>query len=299
MAHTAWRGRSLVGVQLLVATSNGTDGIPGRDVTRLAADESGQVWAIVDGKEIWRRPAAGDWALVASWDGPALNCLSSEGPQLIVGTVGAHVLRLLDSTLVEDESFDDLPERRTWYTPWGGPPDTRSVATSGETALVNIHVGGVARSNGGGPWTALVDIDVDVHQIAVGPDGSLLVATGAAGFGRSADGGQTWRFDHDGLHASYCRAVAVSGDQVLLSASTGPGRTRGAIYRRPLGASGEWERVTDLVSGNIDTFWLAGFSDGAAAYLTQDGGVWRSADAGGSWDRIDKVAGTPRAAVFV
>jgi hypothetical protein len=243
----------------------------------LAADASGAVWAIVDGKEIWRR--AGEWSSVAAWDGSALTCLSAGGPQPLAGTVGAHVLHLVDGTLLVDEAFDELPERKTWYE------------------LVNIHVGGVARRDRGGPWGALVDIDVDVHQVMLAPDGSIVVATGAVGFGRSADGGQTWRWDHDGLHGSYCRAVAVAGDQVLLTASTGPGRTRGAVYRRALGAEGPWQRVTDLVSGNIDTFWLTARQD-AAAFVAPDGEVWRSGDAGATWERADKVAGSPRAVIL-
>jgi hypothetical protein len=284
-------------MQALVATSEGTRGIKGRDVTGLDVDGSGQVWAIADAKAIWRRSAEGEWSPVAEWEGPNLTCLSAGGPQLLVGTVGAHVLHLIDDQLVGDEAFDELPERKTWYTPWGAPPDTRSVASAGDLGLVNIHVGGVARQEGGGRWQALVDIDVDVHQIVVAPDGSFLVATGAAGFGRSADGGQTWHWDHDGLHGSYCRAVAVSGDQVLLSASTGPFRTQGAIYRRTLGAEGPWRRVSDLVSGNIDSFWLAA-ADDEAAWVSEDGELWQSEDTGATWERAGQVAGYPRAVVM-
>lgn len=284
-------------MQALVATSEGTQGIKGRDVNGLAVDGGGQVWAIVEAREVWQRSAGGEWSAVALWEGPDLTCLSAGSPQLLVGTVGAHVLHLVDRQLVIDEGFDEMPERKTWYTPWGAPPDTRSVASAGDLGLVNIHVGGVARQEGPGPWRALVDIDVDVHQIVIAPDGSFLVATGAAGFGRSADGGQTWRWDHAGLHGSYCRAVAVAGDHVLLSASTGPFRTQGAIYRRTLGDEGPWRRVTDLVKGNIDSFWLAA-ADDEAAWVSEDGDLWQSGDAGQTWERADQVAGSPRAVIM-
>ncbi|HSS10453.1 MAG TPA: hypothetical protein VLL25_11245, partial [Acidimicrobiales bacterium] len=250
----------------------------------------------VDGREVWR--CVEDWALAATWDGPPLTCLVASGDGLMVGTAEAHVLRLSDPTLVLDESFDRLPERASWYTPWGGPPDTRSMAADADSVLVNIHVGGVARRDRSGPWRSLVDIDVDVHQIAVAPDGSLLAATGAAGFGRSTDAGATWEWDSDGLHGSYCRAVTVAGDEVLLTASTGPRGTQGAVYRRQLGRQGGWERISDLVKGNIDTFWLAASGE-TAAYVTQDGQLWASDDAGSTWDHVSDLTAAPRALALV
>ncbi|HEX2850392.1 MAG TPA: hypothetical protein VHN98_07555 [Acidimicrobiales bacterium] len=100
--------------------------------------------------------------------------------------------------------------------------------------------------------------------------------------------------DADGLHGSYCRAVAVAGDTVLLTASRGPHGSRGAVYRRSLGASGAWEAVTDEVDGNIDTFWLDARDD-AAAFVTEAGERWESGDAGRTWSLAGRVAGTPRA----
>ncbi len=282
-------------MEVLVATRDGIAGLPGRDVGALAID-AGTVWAVVDGRELWRRDK--DWSLVAGWDGAALTCLAASGEDVMVGTDEAHVLTRSGPTLVADESFDRLPERAAWYTPWGGPASTRSMARDNGTVLVNVHVGGIARRDAGGQWRALVDIDVDVHQVAVAPDGSLLAATGAAGFGRSTDGGATWQWDSDGLHGSYCRAVAVAGDQVLLTASTGPGAREGAVYRRPLGEEGAWQRVTDFADGNIDTYWVATLGD-TAAYVTRGGAVWISHDAGGSWDHLSDLTGAPRAIALV
>jgi hypothetical protein len=277
---------------VLIGTTVGLEGaeeLAGRSVGPMAVG-SDEVWAIVDGREVWR--GAGEWERVATWDGPALTCVQPVGGGLAVGTAEAHVLWLDDGRLRVDESFEALEDRGHWYTPWGGPADTRSMAAEDGTVLVNVHVGGVARRDADGRWHPLVDIDVDVHQVVVGPDGSLLAATGAAGFGRSADGGATWTWDDEGLHGSYCRAVAVAGDHVLLTASTGPGRTRGAVYRRPLGGSGSWELVAGPVAGNIDTFWLAAAGDDAA-FVTQDGAVSISDDAGTTWSPAGSTAGRP------
>ena len=282
-------------MELLVGTSVGVGGpdgsvtMTGRAVGPLASSGS-HAWAIVDGQEVWRGPDP--WVIQATWEGARLTCLLPlDDGTLLVGTAEAHLLRLDGAGLQAVTSFDAWPPRADWYTPWGGPPDTRSLAATDGEPLVNVHVGGVAHEHAG-TWAPLVDIDVDVHQIMVGPDGSLLVATGAAGFGRSTDQGGDWSWDAEGLHGSYCRAVAVAGDQVLLSSSTGPRQTRGAVYRRGLGEAGSWTRTGPFVDGNIDTFWLTAAGD-HAAFATGDGTVWLSSDAGANWAEGGQVTGSP------
>jgi hypothetical protein len=49
----------------------------------------------------------------------------------------------------------------------------------------------------------------------------------------SRDAGATWTIERGGLHASYCSAVAFSGDDILVSASTDHFAAQGRIYRRP------------------------------------------------------------------
>ncbi len=287
--------RLFVGSKGGVSTPGGAVALADRDVGPLTAKGS-DVWAIVDSQEVWQGPDP--WALRARWEGAALTCLTAlDDGAVLVGTAEAHLLRLDCDGFVPVGSFDAWPPRADWYTPWGGPPDTRSLAAVDGEALVNVHVGGVARQYDGG-WEALVNIDVDVHQIVVAPDGSFLVATGAAGFGRSTDGGKTWRWDDDGLHGSYCRAVAVAEEGVLLTASTGPGRTRGAVYRRPVGDVGRWEQTGPLVDGNIDTFWLAA-AGSDAAFATADGSVWVSDDSGATWAESARAPGSPRGLVYV
>jgi hypothetical protein len=307
-------------VNVLIATGDGVVGLPGlegRDVGAIATSsrDDATVWALVDGAEVWRHERPTGWFRAASTDdgSPALTCLAvaRDGDGVLVGTTGAHLARVVDGSgggggggrIEVDGEFDALADRQRWYTPWGDPPDTRSIAVDPDdgSPLVNIHVGGVARRTPGDGWRALVDIDVDVHQVLVAPDGSYLVATGAAGFGRSTDHGRTWRWDADGMHGSYCRAVAVTGggDQVLVSASEGPHQATGAVYRRPLGSDGAWQRVTPMVDGNVDTAWLAGDTGGtSAAFVTQDGVLFVSTDAGATWDEAGPTPAPPRALAF-
>ena len=181
--------------------------------------------------------------------------------------------------------FERAPGRGDWFTPWGGPPAVRTIAAGAEGELyVNVHVGGILRSDDeGASWRPTIDIRSDVHQVLAVPGrpGLVLAATGV-GTATSEDGGASWSFAHGGLAGRYCRAVALAGDTVLLSASAGPRGGEAAVYRRPLGADGPFQRCTDGFERNIDTGCLA--ADGElAAFGTEDGRVFVSRDAGASW----------------
>ena len=185
------------------------------------------------------------------------------------------------------ESFDRIETRDGWYTPWGAPPDTRSLAAGPDgTLLVNVHVGGVWRGTADGGWTEVVDVDADTHQVVADAERGIVVAAAAIGFGRSVDGGVSWEWAADGLHATYCRAVAIAGDTTLVTASTGPGSRQGAVYRRPLHDDGPFEKcgtgLPEWFPFNLDTGQLAAAGD-EVVLGTADGRVYRSADAGATW----------------
>ncbi len=110
----------------------------------------------------------------------------------------------------------------------------------------------------------------------------VLAATGA-GFARSDDRGEAWTFSNDGLHATYCRAVAVAGSVVLVSASRSHRGERGTVYRS---TSGGWERcaagLPEWFDGNVDSYCLA--ASGSDVALGSPGGsLFVSSDSGGSW----------------
>ena len=154
-----------------------------------------------------------------------------------MGTTGAGLWRWTDGGPVRVESFERMPGRDGWYTPWGDPPDTRSIAEdAGGPLYVNVHVGGVARStDGGASWSPTIDVDADVHQVVAHETcPGYVFAAAAEGLWVSADGGDSWATETEGLHARYCRAVALTDDAALVSASTGPGGRRAALYRLDL-----------------------------------------------------------------
>ena len=104
-------------------------------------------------------------------------------------------------------------------------PPTAPTSTSACTS-----VGSCAPADGTS-WTPTIDLHDDVHQVAVGPDGTVWAATGMRGLAESNDRGATWRYHTRGLHATYLLAVAVVNDAVLVGASSGHAGRDGAVYR--------------------------------------------------------------------
>jgi photosystem II stability/assembly factor-like uncharacterized protein len=273
--------------------------LPGRAVEALTAAADGSLWALADGRELWRYDGDGEGRAAASSPGPLLRCLAVAGGTVLAGTAVAHLLRLDAGELRPVEPFDRVEGRDGWYTPWGGPPDVRSVAVGADGALwVNVHVGGIPTSpDGGRTWRPTIEVDADVHQVLAHPHdpGRVLAAT-ARGLADSADAGGSWTYLTEGLHARYCRAVALAGDTVVVSCSTGPRGGRATLYRRPLDAPAAtpFERCRDGLPewfpANIDTACVDA-SGPAVAFGTAAGEVFASADAGVTWERV--AAGLP------
>ena len=98
--------------------------------------------------------------------------------------------------------------------------------TADGVPLVNVHVGGVWRGDPDcGEWTEVVPVDNDTHQVLAAESGPIVVVAAAVGFGSSTDGGQTFTWTTDGLHASYSVRSRSPATYVLVSASTGPSRS--------------------------------------------------------------------------
>ena len=288
---------------ILVATRNGLHtfddgGEPraaehsGRSVTALGR-AGDAFWAIVDGSELWRA-SGGDRSQVSRLVGLTATCVAGIGADVFVGSSEARLFRLEGGTLEPVAAFDHVEGRGDWYTPWGGPPDSRSIANWDDDTYVNVHVGGILRSDdGGATWTPTIDIDSDVHHVTTA-EGMVLAAC-AGGLASSSDRGVTWTVRTDGLEAPYSRAVAVCGDVVLVSASKGPRGGRAGVYRGDL-VGGAFERCTsglpDLFDDNIDTYCLEALPDGSlAAFGTADGRLFVTTDQGATW--TERASGLP------
>ena len=253
--------------------------IHGTRINHICRD--GDDWWAVDGKTRVHRNGE---VVATGPDGAALNCVQVTPDEVWVGATAARLYRLGDGGLMEDEGFADAPGRDRWYTPWGGPPDVRSMAVDvDETMFINIHVGGILRYDDEG-LSPTIDQDSDVHQVITHPSQSgTVLAACARGMAQSVNG-HDFVYRDEGLHASYCRAVAIAGDIVLLSASTGPRSTRARLYRADAGG-GPFrecsEGLPEWFDDNLDTHCLVAL-DGSV-FAGHGGTVWRSEDEGATW----------------
>jgi len=275
-------------------------------VKSLVADGDGGALAIVGDHSLCRRAFDGGWTTIATskFD---LACCLPVGDRIYVGTNDARVL-CVDSDGIHQPltGFDTVAGRDKWYAGTAlingqlmGPPlGIRSMAATCDDAvlLANVHVGGIPLSSDGGlTWRPTIDIDHDVHQVCAHPTcPDIVIAAAAIGLCISRDSGSTWSTEQEGLHASYCSAVAFSGDALLVAASEDHFAARGAIYRRSLDADGPLQPV-----GGGMPRWIAGIADtgciaargSAVAVVDRAGNLYTSDDAGGTWS--NSVSGLP------
>lgn len=270
----------------------GTDGplaFDGMEVTALGPDTDGLL-AIVGWQDIYRSRDA-EWDLLEHSD-LRVNCVAAFGGQVYAGTEDAHVVRVGSGIVA---GFEKAETREEWFTPWGGPPDVRSFGTTRETIYANVHVGGILASSDGEAWHPTIDLASDVHEV-IAPTDDLLLAATAWGLASSTDGGRSWAFVEDGLHASYARAICLAGDVVVMSASEGPRGRRSALYRKSV-SDGAFERCSDGLpewfTNNVNTGCLASDGDNVLAG-TEDGSVFASRDAGATWERVASDIGAVR-----
>ncbi|HZD24459.1 MAG TPA: hypothetical protein VE569_13830 [Acidimicrobiia bacterium] len=213
------------------------------------------------------------------------HCVRPTDQTTWLGADKARLFALEENALTEDEFFANAPDRDKWYTPWGAPADVRSMAVDADhTLYVNVHVGGVLRYDNTGV-VPTIDIHSDVHQVAAHPNLSGAIFAPCA-FGLAAShNGHDFDIRSDGLHASYCRAVVVLEDQVIVSASTGPRSNRARLYRGELW-SGTFEPLTkglpEWFEANLNTHCLVARE--GTIYAGQGDTVWGSDDDGATWD---------------
>jgi len=277
-------------------------------VSGLAPDGNGGALAIVGGRSLRRRTAAGEWRTIAVSE-VDLSCCAKVGESIYAGTDDARVLRIGANGKLEPlYGLDETPGRDKWYAGTAlidgqlvGPPlGIRSMTATCDDAvlLVNVHVGGIPRSSDGGvTWQPSIDIEHDVHQVCAHPTRpSIVIAAAASGLYVSADGGATWNAERDGLHASYCSAVAFAGDDILVAASEQHFSAHGTIYRRRIDEPGPLLPVggglPNQIEGIADTGCIAARAS-VVAVVDRAGNLYVSEDAASTWSRRIEHLPTP------
>jgi hypothetical protein len=225
-----------------------------------------------------------------------LNCLLwTDDARLLAGTAEARLAWVSEDRIRFIESYDAIPERGEWDTPWGGPPDTRSlaVATDG-TLYANIHVGWIARSvDRGESWACMREgLEKDVHQVAVHPeDPSIVFTATATGFHISRDRGESFVRKPGPMPYLYQRGCAwfPGGKTVLVSTSRGPHGQADALLYRSEDHGDHWERVSGLPEGigsNIDTYQVLPVSESIGYVVIDRTRVFETEDEGRTWNRV-------------
>ncbi len=288
--------RSLAAVTLLIGTVSGAyvlEGEPralieGTRINHLA--RHGESWWAADGKG---RVYQDDEHVASMPAGTIPLCIQPTPETVWIGASEARLYGMENASIEEDEFFNEAPGRSDWHTPWGGPPDVRSMALdSDHTLYINVHVGGILRYDNTGLVPTL-DISADVHEVAAHPStkGAVFAAT-AHGLAQSHNG-HDFDFRTGGLHANYCRAVSVFDDLVFLSASTGPSTKRAKLYRGGLW-EGTFEPLDDGLpewfDANLNTHCIVVHED--RVYAGVGDTVWSSSDRGDTWETV--ATGLPK-----
>lgn len=276
--------------------------LPGCAVSDVISVGS-EAWAVIDQSRLLRRSPDARWEELARAEHALATCLVS-GNATYVGTDDhARLMVLREGRLEFSPSFDEVEGRDGWYAGTAlvggrtvGPPlgiRSMSAADDGSVLFANVHVGGICRSvDGGVSWQQTIDIEADVHEVAVHPEQTNVVAAAAAtGLHLSSDGAASWSVETDGMHEPHCLAVAFLGEDVLIAASEHPFAEKGAVYRKRLGSEGPLEllgggfpRWTD---GVVDTSCI-GVSGSNVAIVDRSGQIFVSKDGGSSWERLSQ-----------
>ena len=205
----------------------------------------------------------------------------------------------------ERPALRNLPSAPTWsFPPRPWTHHVRWIApdpVAEGRLFVAIELGGVMRSlDGGVTWEdRKPGSQPDAHTLATHPlaPGRVYEAAGG-GYAESRTGGAAWKGDDDGLEHFYLWGLAVDPadpETVVVSAARGPyeahdpSGAHSTIYRRARGE--RWHEVRDGLPAprGRRVMSLAAHAPELGVFYAaaQEGDLYRSADAGRSWQRLE------------
>lgn len=199
------------------------------------------------------------------------------------------------------KGITDQPSEPEWYFP--PRPETHHVRwieidpASPKRVYVGIELGALLLTDDAGEtWRERPEGSRrDNHSLATHPDDPGRVYSAAGdGYAESENGGESWTHPQEGLDHRYCWSVRPDPDDpdtVLISSASGARTAHDAetadsyVYRR---RNGVWERLDDrglpMGAGVVRAVLATHRGD---FYAANDRGLFRSPDAGDSWERLD------------
>lgn len=245
------------------------------------------------------------WETVGTFDDRVTAVtVSPHDPDVIwTGTEPSAVYRSTDggNTWEQRPGLTALPSAERWsFPPRPHTHHVRWIAVDpGEPdcLYVAIEAGAFVRStDAGATWEDHpAGARRDNHTLATHPDAPGRVYTAAGdGYAESTDRGSTWQEHQDGLDHRYVWGLAVDPgdpDTVVASAASGaraahtPERAAAYVYRK---ADDSWEPAMDGLPDPTGTVRavLAGGTTAGEFFALNNRGLYRSVDAGASWDDV-------------
>lgn len=276
--------------------------------------DAGATWRQV-GEDTFRSPQITAVA-VSGMERASAHGIGEQGI-IYAGTEPSTLYRSEDggATWRELTELLTLPSAPTWsFPPRPYTSHVRAIGLDPKAAgrlYVAIEAGALVRSvDGGRTWEdRRPSGPFDTHTLGLPTQlpGRIYSAAGdgfmgpGQGFAESRDAGDTWERPGAGLEHHYLWGLAVdSGDPetLVVSAAHSPNQAHNptaavsAIYRREGGGSAgqRWQRVVDGLPaerGLLASVLAANQAEPGVFYAANNRGVYRSADAGLTWARLE------------
>lgn len=268
-----------------------------------ASDDAGESWqrAGLEGKNIMsvavsQNERVGDYGVVYAGTEPSNIFRSEDGGK----------------TWQDCSTIRDLPSAPTWsFPPRPETSHVRAIALDPNEPghiYVAIEAGALVRSyDGGKTWQDRTpDGPLDTHTLLMHPLAPRRIYSAAGDgymrpgreFAESFDGGDTWQRPDAGItHYTYGWGLAVdpsNPDRLVISSAYSPNQAHNpnnaesVVYLREGDSS--WQRVTEGLpeaQGTLAYQLASNENQPGYFYAASNTGLFRSKDAGKSWEQID------------